>query len=278
MARMDRDFRALLDAAWAEKKFLSVGLDTDFEKIPEHLRVDGVRKSVVAFNRAIVEATRDIANSYKINSAFYEERGDEGMAALRETIQHIRESAPQVPIILDAKRADIGNTNYGYVRAIFDHYGLDAVTVHPYLGREAMQPFLERKDKGIFVLCRTSNPGAGEFQDLLVDGEPLYLRVARSVAESWNENGNCMLVVGATYPEEMKKVRSVVGDMPFLIPGIGAQHGDVQKTVAAGKDAQGAGMLIAASRAIIYASHAEDYADAAKAAAQTLDAEIKAAL
>lgn len=275
---MTRDFRALIEAKWSEKKFLSVGLDSELEKLPQHIRNLGVRRAIVSFNKGIVDTTKDIAGSYKLNSAFYEEHGDEGMAALRETVVYINEQAPEMPVILDAKRADIGNTNIGYVRAIFDHYGFDAITVHPYLGAEALAPFLERADKGIIVLCRTSNPGAGEFQDLDVGGEKLYMRVARSVAGSWNTRKNCSLVVGATYPEEMALVRAAVGDIPFLIPGIGAQGGDVAKTVSAGKDSRGRGMMISAARSIIFASSGEDYAEAARASAQGLDADIRAVL
>jgi orotidine-5'-phosphate decarboxylase len=232
----------------------------------------------VTFNRAMVDATKGVAAAYKPNSAFYEAHGDEGLAALRETVVYINEQAPDVPVILDAKRADIGNTNLGYVHAIFDHYGFDAITVHPYLGAEALAPFLERADKGIIVLCRTSNPGAGEFQDLDIGGEPLYMRVARNVTEKWNARGNCMLVVGATYPEEMQKIRAVSDDMPFLIPGIGAQGGDVEKTVAAGRDSKGRGMLISASRSIIFASSGADYAKAAGASAKQLDDDIRKSL
>jgi orotidine-5'-phosphate decarboxylase len=152
-----RDFRTLLEKRWDEKRFLCVGLDTDFEKIPQHLRAGGVCEGTLAFNRAIVDATKDVASCYKPNSAFYEAYGDQGFAALRASIAYIQEVAPETPVILDAKRADIGNTNNGYISSAFDHLGADAITVHPYLGAEALQPFLDRKEKGIIVLCRTSN-------------------------------------------------------------------------------------------------------------------------
>jgi orotidine-5'-phosphate decarboxylase len=223
-----------------------------------------VGRTIIAFNREIVEATADIVCAYKINVAFYEAHGTEGIRALRRTIAIIRTVAPNVPIILDAKRADIGNTNAGYVSAAFSFFLADAITVHPYLGAEALQPFLEQKDKGIIVLCRTSNPGAGEFQDLRVNGEPLYQVVARRVANEWNRNGNCALVVGATYPEELYQVRRLAGDIPILIPGIGAQGGDVEKTVTAGKDNRGQGMIINSSRGIIFASKGADFAEAAR--------------
>ena len=206
-----------------------------------------------------------------------------------KTILHIRTTAPEIPVILDAKRADIGNTNKGYVQAAFEYFGVDAITVHPFLGKEALQPFLGQKDKGIFVLCRTSNPGAGEFQDLVVEtsietdegrialgkvpqifreqsgmNPPLWAYVAASVAQNWNEHGNCGLVVGATYPEELSIVRRIIGDLPILIPGIGTQGDDVEATVKAGMDSKKQGMIINSSRGIIFASKEADFAEAAR--------------
>jgi len=275
---MARNFRALLDAGWDQNKFLCVGLDSDLEKIPSHLREEGVREALVAFNRAIVDATKDIVLAFKPNTAFYEAHGDDGFAALRETIQYIHEQAPELPVILDAKRADIGNTNNGYIDSAFLRLRADAITVQPYGGRASLQPFLDQKDKGIIVWCRSSNGGAGEFQDLSIDGEPLYMHVARHVAHEWNANGNCALVVGATYPDEMKTIRAVADDLPFLIPGIGAQGGDLQKTVQAGRDSRGRGMIISASRSVIFAGSGADFADAARESAKKLDAEIRGAL
>ena len=275
---MARNFNDLLAGQWAQKKFLCVGLDSDFEKIPETARQSGVRETIVAFNRAIVDATKDIVCAYKPNPAFYEVHGDEGWKALRETIQYIQEAAPDVPVILDGKRTDIGNTNNGYVESAFDHLRADAITVHPYFGSDALSAFFERKEKGIIVLCRSSNPGSGEIQDLKVDGEPLYKHVARLVAGKWNANGNCGIMVGATYPQELAEVRAIVGDMPILIPGVGAQGGDIEKTVAAGKDGNGRGMIISVSRAIIFASDGADFAEAARAKALELDGAIRAAL
>ncbi|MDO8576150.1 MAG: orotidine-5'-phosphate decarboxylase [bacterium] len=274
----DRNFRNLLEAQWEQGKFLCVGLDSDFEKIPEAIRQAGVGETIVAFNRAIVDATKDVLCAFKLNTAFYEAHGDEGWKALRETIQYIHDAAPEVPVILDAKRADIGNTNRGYVETAFSHLHADAITVNPYPGREALQPFLEQKEKGIIVWCRTSNEGAGEFQDLKVEGEPLYRIVARHVAEEWNANGNCALVVGATYPEELAEVRKIAGDMPILVPGIGAQNGDLEKTVKAGKDNRGRGIIIAVSRAVIFASNGPDFAQAAREKATELDGAIRKAL
>lgn len=275
---MERNFRDLLEVKWDEGKFLCVGLDSDFEKLPESLKGAGVREGIIAFNHAIVDATKDIVLAYKPNPAFYESHGDEGWAALRESIAYIHEHAPEIPVILDAKRGDIGNTNEGYVASAFDHLEADAITVQPYVGAESLSPFFERTEKGIIVLCRTSNPGSGELQELEVNGEPLYMRVAKLAAGPWNKNGNCCIVVGATYPAELRNVRHVVGDMPILIPGVGTQGGDLEKTVEAGKDSRGRGMIINASRAILFASNGGDFAQASRMRAQELDAAIRAAL
>lgn len=266
----------MLEHRWGEDTTICVGLDTVYDKIPECVRCPGgnpvgVGAAIVAFNRAIVEATADLVCAYKPNTAFYEAYGPEGIVALHDTIVGIHEIAPTVPVILDAKRADIGNTNAGYVTWAFDYLGTDAITVHPTLGAEALEPFLSRADKGVIVLCRTSNPGAGEFQDLIVDDEPLYLKVAGNVATKWNTNGNCAVVVGATYPNELRRVRQVVGDMPILIPGIGAQGGDVEQTVKAGRDSRGRGMIINSSRGIIFASSGADFAEAAFRETDKLD-------
>lgn len=269
----------LLSEHFAVGRHLVVGLDADPRRIPESVAPGAAAADrVVEFNRRIVERTSDLACAYKPNAAFYEALGTDGFRALEETVAAIRESAPSAAVLLDAKRADIGSTNAGYVAAIFDQLGVDAVTVHPYLGGEALAPFLEREEKLVFVLARTSNPGAGEFQDLLADGLPLYRHVARAVAGGWNAAGNCGLVVGATYPDEMRAVRGdVPATMPILIPGAGAQGGDVAAVVAANREVGSDAFLIAASRSIIYASAGEDFADAAGAAAAALDAEIRSA-
>jgi len=276
-----RNFMQMLQKKHTEGKFVCVGLDSDYQKIPESLKRLGVEEAIVKFNQAIINETGGIVCAYKPNIAFYEAYGNEGFSALQRTIRYIHRTC-DVPVILDAKRADIGNTNEGYVREIFDLLDADAVTVHPYLGKEAIMPFLGRKDKGIFTLCLTSNPGAHEFQKLPVDGtgiiEPLYQYVARRVANDWNKNGNCGLVVGATYPEELQRVRMIVGDMPILIPGVGAQGGDVAKTVAAGKDSEGGGMIINSSRGIIFASSGDDFAKAAWRETLKLHREIVRAL
>lgn len=273
---------------------LCVGLDSDIDKIPEHIRSAEHPQSI--FNKAIIDATADLVCAYKPNSAFYEARGDRGIEALKITCDYIREKYPEIPIILDAKRADIGNTNEGYMKFAFDYLGADAITVHPYLGKEALKPFLECKDKGIFILCRTSNSGAGEFQDLLLTesdkdtpgvagrqgfprgggiSKPLYQIIAEHVAKEWNYNGNCGLVVGATYPAELENVRRIVGDgFPLLIPGIGVQGGDIEKTIKAGIDKDGLSTIINSSRGIIFASNAVDYAQKAWQEAEKLKNEI----
>ncbi len=285
-----RNFRKLIEARWAANKFVCVGLDSEYVKIPEFLSVDSVNveNTLVGFNCTIINATDDLVCAFKLNIAFYEAWGDEGLRALKRTIAHIQRIAPDVPVILDFKRADIGNTNTGYVQLAFEYLKADAITVHPYLGGEALQPFLDCKDKGIFVLCRTSNPGAGELQDITVPvsgdevehftkaqvqmgwnvvsgmNTDLYLHLGYQVSKHWNKNGNCGVVVGATYPEELDRVRRIVGDMPILIPGIGAQGGDLEKTISAGKDSRSKGMIINSSRGIIFASDDTDFAEAAR--------------
>lgn len=285
----ERNFRKMLEAQWDGGRFVCVGLDSDFSKISGQIKQElmageaiseSAEEIMYVFNLAIVNATCDLVCAYKPNIAFYEAQGPAGIRALMRTTAYIRENAPDIPIILDAKRADIGNTNKGYVKAAFETYGVDAITVHPYLGREALQPFLDQKDKGIIVLVRTSNPGAGEFQDLQTDSEalysqPLYRIVARRVAREWNKNGNCGIVVGATYPKELKEVREIVGDIPILIPGIGKQGGDVEKTVMAGKDSKRGGMIINSSRGIIFASQGPDFAEVAREKTLELHHEIK---
>ncbi|HUV42636.1 MAG TPA: orotidine-5'-phosphate decarboxylase [Patescibacteria group bacterium] len=268
------EFVAKLENRWQQGNFVCVGLDSDFSKIPLGIRTDSIERTMTVFNRAIIEATYDLVCAYKPNIAFYEAQGEQGMRALARTINFIKDFHPDIPVILDAKRGDIGNTNLGYIKAAFDELRADAVTVHPYLGREALKPFLDRQDKGIIVLARTSNPGAGEFQDLLVGENPLYQIVARNIAESWNENGNCAIVAGATYPQELAGIRAVVGDLPILIPGIGAQKGDVEASIKAGKDSRNLGMIVNSSRGIIFASGGADFAEAARQETEKLREEI----
>ncbi|HUX74432.1 MAG TPA: orotidine-5'-phosphate decarboxylase [Steroidobacteraceae bacterium] len=239
----------LQQAQIASAGLLCVGLDPDPAKLPADLR--GEREPLYAFNRRIVDATCGLAAAYKPQIAFYAAAGAEG--ELIASIRYVRERAPRALVILDAKRSDIGNSAAAYASEAFDRYGADAVTVNPYMGEDSVRPFLARPDRGAVVLCRTSNPGARDFQDLLVDGLPLYRRVAARAAGAWNERRNLMLVVGATFPREMAELRAAHPDIPFLVPGIGAQGGDLDATLAAGLDAGGAGLLINSARAIIYA-------------------------
>lgn len=263
----------------AEKvnSLVCVGLDSDFEKIPE--RFKKLENPQFEFNKWIIDQTAEVAACYKPNIAFYEARGDQGIKELKMTMEYLGENYPDIFTICDAKRADIGNTNNGYVEEFFDWFGFDAVTLHPYLGKEALKPFLDRADKGCIILCRTSNPGAGELQDLSVSfplplgegqsarqqpepqamaggGEgfkPLWQIVAEKVRDEWNYNHNCLLVVGATYPEQMKTLRHIMGKTCFLVPGIGAQGGDVKATVEAGLNDDKRGLIINSSRGIIFA-------------------------
>jgi orotidine-5'-phosphate decarboxylase len=276
-----KNFREQLEQKWQRGKFVCVGLDAEYERLPHIVKMAGtVEEAIFDFNRAIIDATYDLVCAYKPNAAFYEAQGEAGHSALMRSVQYIKAHYPHIPIILDAKRADIGSTNAGYVQAAFDMLGVDAITVHPYLGKEALVPFLARQEKGIIVLVKTSNPGSGEFQDLPVGeaGEPLYLVVARHVAQQWNANGNCALVVGAPYPDEIRRVRSVVGDIPFLIPGVGAQGGQVEATVKAARDSRGRGMIINSSRNIIFASPGDDFAQAAREATAHLHEQISRVL
>jgi len=248
---------------------LCVGLDPDLEKIPAHLHSE--KEPVFAFNRSIIDATHDLVCAYKIQVAFYSAFAKE--QELAETIIYIHEHYPQVPVILDAKRNDISNTAALYVKESFDRYKADAVTVNPFMGSDSLQPFLEQKDKGIIILCRTSNAGAKDLQDLnIVDGKPLYWHIANKAVHLWNRNGNVLLVISATYPEELAEVRAMAPNMIFLVPGVGAQGADIEATVRNGINSHGAGMIINSGRKIIYASKEKDFAaEARKAAEQTRD-------
>lgn len=242
----------------SSNSLLCVGLDPVFEKLPSKYRES--ETPLFDFCKNIIDQTHEYVMGYKPNSAFFEALGSAGIEQLQMTCEYIRSNFPSHLIILDAKRADIGSTNDAYIRFAFEYLGADAITLHPYLGREAIQPFLDLSEKGAIILCRTSNPGAGEFQDLIIDSMPMYQKVARQVACSWNSNKNCMLVVGATYPEELAEVRSIVSDMPILVPGIGAQGGDLEKTLAAGLTSDKKGLIITASRSIIYAENPKEEA------------------
>lgn len=264
-------FMQSLQQAWQRSDSLvCVGLDPEPSRFPAHLR--GRDDAVFEFCRDIVDATAELVCCFKPQIAHFAAIGAE--EALQRLIAHIHRHQPGVPVILDAKRGDIGSTAQHYAQEAFTRYAADAVTVNPYLGRDSVQPYLDRYEKGVVILCRTSNPGAGDLQDLDVAGRPLYQHVAAMVADEWNTNGNCLLVTGATYPAELKAVRRLVGDMPLLVPGIGAQGGDVEAVVRNGRTADGTGLLISSSRAILYASAGDDFADAARLATRTLRDEI----
>jgi len=238
-----------------------VGLDSNLLKVPERFKSGDCPQ--FEFNKWIMDQTAESVAAFKFNIAFYEARGEQGLKELKMSMDYVHDKYPDIFTICDAKRADIGNTNNGYVEELFDYFGFDATTLHPYLGREALKPFLDRADKGNIILCRTSNPGAGELQDLVVQvsGLPLWQVVAEKVRDEWNYNHNCMLVVGATYPQEMKTIRRVVPGMTFLVPGIGAQGGDVKAVVEAGLDSQKKGLIIHSARAVIFS---EDPAEEAR--------------
>ena len=264
-------FMQSLAQVWRRSDSLvCVGLDPEPARFPAALRGDP--DAIFAFCRAIVDATGDLACAFKPQIAHFAAHAAEG--ALQRLIAHIHATHPGVPVILDAKRGDIGSTAQHYASEAFDRYGADAVTVNPYLGRDSVQPFLDRADKGVIVLCRTSNAGSGDFQNLDCGGRLLYQQVAETIARDWNSNGNCALVVGATYPEELADVRRRVGDLPLLVPGVGAQGGDVEAVVRNGCTADGTGLMISSSRAILYAGDGEDFADSARLAATALRDEV----
>lgn len=260
-------FMQTLRARWrAANTLVCVGLDPEPAKFPAPFANDP--DAVFAFCRDMADATAEYACAFKPQIAHFAALRAEG--ALERLIAHIKATHPDVPVILDSKRGDIGSTAQHYASEAFDRYGADAVTVNPYLGRDALQPFLDRADKGVIILCRTSNPGAGELQDMLVAGRPLYQHVAEKAAIEWNTNGNVALVVGATWPEQLADVRALVNDVPLLVPGVGAQGGDAAAVVSNAKTADGTGLMISSSRAVLYASNGDDYAEAAASAARAL--------
>ncbi len=263
------DFETKLAAAVKQNNsLLCVGLDPTRVKLPEHLRDQP--DAIFTFNKAIIDVVADLVCAFKPNSAFYEAEGADGIQQLHDTCHYILDKYPNIPIILDFKRADIGNTNKAYAKFAFSYLGADAITLSPYLGRDSIENFLEYKDKGIMILVRTSNPGSGEFQDLEVGGTKLYLKVAKQVQDEWNYNNNCQLIVGATYPAELAEIRQLVGDdMIMLVPGMGAQGGQ-SELLKGGLTSRGDGLIINSSRETIYASDGEDFADAARAKAAEL--------
>ena len=250
---------------------LCVGLDPDIARFPGVLK--GRSDAVFEFCRAVIDATAPYACAFKPQIAYFAALAAEDQ--LQAICDYLNQYYPEIPIILDAKRGDIGATAEQYAREAFERYKADAVTVNPYMGFDSIEPYLQWSEKGVIVLCRTSNPGGSDLQFLKVDGMPLYQHVARLVARQWNRNGQCALVVGATFPEEIAEVRKIVGDMPLLVPGIGAQGGDIEATVMAGQTHDGTGMMINSSRAILYAKpvDGEGFADAAaRVARETRDA------
>ncbi len=266
-------FLAQLAACWQRSDSLvCVGLDPEIERFPGH--VADHASPIFHFNKAIIDATADLVCAYKPQFAHY--AAYEAEDQLERTIEYIHRTYPGVPVILDSKRGDIGSTAERYAIEAFERYGADAVTVNPYLGGDSLEPFLRREDRGVVVLCRTSNAGARDLQDLMLaeGGRRLYHVVAELATSRWNTRGNCLLVVGATYPQELAEIRRIVGDMPILVPGIGAQGGDVAQVVRNGQTTAGTGLLVSSSRGILYASSGDDFASAARAAALSLRDQI----
>ena len=258
----------------AARSLVCVGLDPDPNLMPV--------ADIFDFNRAIVDATADQVCAYKPQLAYYEAQGSAGIVAMEKTLDYIRSAAPDVQVIADCKRGDMGSTAVAYAKAMFETWGFDAATVNPYQGFDTIEPFLQRPGKGIFVVCRTSNPSSGQFQDLIVSNgsgdTTLYGHVARA-ANSWDESGNVGIVVGATAPDELRLLRLDHPELTFLVPGVGAQGGDVRNAIEAGINRSGRGLVINSSRGIIYASrHRADFAAAARAAAQKLNAAINSAV
>ena len=271
-------FNQQLQSAWASQgSMLCVGFDPDPKRLP--LSLQGRPEGIYEFCREIADATADLVCAFKPQFAYFASQRAE--AQLEKLIKHLKDKHPHIPVILDSKRGDIGSTADHYALEAFDRYGADAVTVNPYMGFDTIEPYLKHAGKGVIVLCRTSNPGGSDLQFLNVtpNAEPLYLHVAKLAAQQWNSSGQISLVVGATFPEEIAKVRAIVGEIPLLIPGIGAQGGDIDATVSAGKiiGKPGTGMIINSSRAILYASSGSDFAQAARAVAITTRDALRAA-
>jgi orotidine-5'-phosphate decarboxylase len=264
-------FLEQLQASWSRSgSLLCIGLDPELERFPRQLAAQA--SPIFQFNKAVIDATADLVCAYKPQFAHY--AAYEAEDQLVRTIQYIHATYPGVPVILDAKRGDVGNTAARYAIEVFERYAADAVTVNPYLGGDSLEPFLAYEDRGVIILCRTSNPGAGDLQDLECGGAKLYQLVAERAARLWNGRGNCLLVVGATRPAELADVRQIVGDMPLLVPGVGAQGGNVAEVVTLGQTTAGTGLIINASRSILYASPGEAFAQGAREAAEKLRAAI----
>ncbi len=259
-------FLGKLDSRWRDTgSMLCVGLDPDVARLPGAMagRVDAIAEFCIA----IIDATAPYVCAFKPQIAYFSAFGAESQ--LQRVCDHVKDSHPAIPLILDSKRGDIGDTAKLYAREAFERYGADAVTVNPYLGTDSLEPFLSTPGRGVIVLCRTSNAGSGTFQSQHIDGRPLYEHVAQRAADEWSKMGEVGLVVGATYPDELVRVRAIVGDMPLLVPGVGAQGGDAATVLRVGRAANGFGLIINSSRAVLYASSGDDFASAAAEAARS---------
>ncbi len=277
-------YQKLKEIVKKNNSLVCVGLDSELEKLPSHLKQSEYPQ--FHFNKAIIDATHDIVSVYKPNPAFYEARGAKGLHELKLTCDYIHGIYPEIPIIIDAKRGDIGNTNLGYASYVFDFLRADAITVMPYMGIEALSAFFDRTSKGVIVGCHSSNPGAKEFQEQLIlpqqsaknkktkEPKHLYEIVAEELMKQQGKNPNAMIFMGATYPEQLAEIRNIVGDMTLLVPGVGAQGGEIKAFVRYGKNSKNQGLMINASRSIIFASSKKDFAIKARRAALTLRDEI----
>lgn len=263
----------MIQKRWSSAQtMVCVGLDPDLNKIPAHLKNHAT--PIFEFNKQIIDATQDLVCTFKPQIAYYAAQRAEDQ--LQMTVDYIKKTYPEVPVILDAKRGDIGDTAEMYAREAFDIYGAHALTVNPYMGGDTLQPFLKRKDKGIIVLCKTSNAGSDEFQNrVLGDGKKIFEVVAEKACGEWNTNRNVSIVVGGTHLEDLAHVRKISGDLPFLVPGVGAQGGDVVEIVRRGRNSQGTGLMINSSRGIIYASSGNDFAEKARKATMELRDQIR---
>ncbi len=260
-----------LDASWrASGSMLCVGLDPDPTRMPFPL--DGAHDATERFCKEIIDATADLVCAFKPQIAYFASQGAE--EALERVCRYVRETYPDVTLILDAKRGDIGSTAKHYAEEAFGRYGAHAVTVNPYLGTDSVAPYFEYGG-GVIALCRTSNPGGDDIQALVADGAPIYAHVARLVADDWSRRGDCGLVVGATYPAELADVRAIAPDVPFLVPGVGAQGGDADTVVEHATSADGRGLIVSSSRAVLYASRGDDFAEAARAEAERTAASLR---
>jgi orotidine-5'-phosphate decarboxylase len=263
----------LLRASRTNRSLVCVGLDFEMERVPANVREQ--HDPILTFNQAIIEATKDLVCAYKPNIAFYEKHAERGLTSLRKTVELVPE---EIPVILDCKRGDIGSTARAYAEAYFEDLGVDAITVNPYLGTDSVEPYLTYEEKGVFIVCRTTNAGASDFQDLNVNGAPLYEHVARRAVKEWNGHDTIGLVAPATQPRTLQAVRRIAGpNVPILVPGVGAQGGRVVDAVQGGANLRGEMVIVNASRSVTYASEGNDFAAAARAAAQRLKDECNEA-